>query len=109
MKKVGEMSYNELLQDVQQQFLKHRENTSIKLQKLEEVLELIVHRFHLVNKLKSQSKEEEFENPFGGKSSKTVKRTVSDKTDGTETLYYLKLNFPKLKEGIGVTEWLQEC
>lgn len=56
----GDRSFNEQVQEVQQQFSKHKEHISIKLQKLEEVLELVVQQFHLVSKLKSQNKEVEF-------------------------------------------------
>lgn len=46
---------------------------------------------------------------MGWKSSKALKCSVSDKKDGTEKLHRLKLSFPKFKEGIWVTKWVQDC
>lgn len=63
--KEGDKAYNEMLLGVQQQFLSHREKTSMKLQKIEEVLDLVVQQFQLFSKKKVQGQEEDFVNPFG--------------------------------------------
>lgn len=45
------MTCNELLQEVQQQFLAHREKTSIKHQKVEEIVELAAQKLSLLTSI----------------------------------------------------------
>lgn len=103
-------SYNELLQSVQQQFLIHREKTGLKLQKMEEMMELVVQQFHLISmKREKQSQEQEFVNPFGQKSNTSQGKFDGDRTGRKEILHHLKLSFPKFTTNSGVKEWIEDC
>lgn len=67
MKDIEGKSYNSLMQEVQQQFLVHRENTSEKIQQIEDLLEKAVQTFSVLQQRRRSRQEDAFLNPFGVK------------------------------------------
>lgn len=102
--------YNELLQSIQQQFLINRKNTGLKLQKMKEMVELVVQQFHLICiQRRRQSQEKKIVNFFGRKAYIPRGKLETDVTGRKETLHHLKLSFPKFTETSGVKEWIEDC
>lgn len=107
--KEEEKSYNELMQEVQQQFLLHRESTSLKLQKIEQLMEIAVQKLCLIRNMQTRVKDEKFVNPFGRKSFEKCKFSKSYREIPAENLNHLKLSFPRFIEGVQAIDWLQDC
>lgn len=109
MKQLTEKAYNELMLKVQHQFFEIREDTSMKLQKIEELLELAVEKFKVLSENQLGASEEVFVNPFGCKTSPTKHDPQSREEANKEKLPHLKLNFLKFKEGCDAYDWLEDC
>lgn len=109
LKEVSVKSYNELMQEVQQQFLAHREETSQKFEMIEELMELAVQKFGMLRIKQVQKQEELFVNPFRKQIQNITIANFLRRKCSSNTLHHLKINFPKFTEESGVSEWLEDC
>lgn len=101
-KEEEEKKYNERLQEVQQQFLAHRERTTAKLNMLEELVALAVQKMDPLPK----RRHEEFVYPFG----RVDNRDRAPKKEAPQdSLRHLKLNFPRYEIGREVVDSIQDC
>lgn len=100
MDKEEDLCYNDLMQTVQQKFLKHREDTSDKFHRIEAMIEVAMEKMSLISRNKQLLRGEEFVNPFGSKGG--LKEKEKQKVQIPKgTLPHLKLSFPKFEEGTG--------
>ncbi|WOH00407.1 hypothetical protein DCAR_0519766 [Daucus carota subsp. sativus] len=102
-------SYNDLMHELQQQFLLHREKTSQKLQKIEQLMKEAVQKLYLFRIMQTKVKKEKFVNPFGRMNSEKYRTSRVDVEIPKENLNHLKLSFPKFVEGSQAVEWLEDC
>lgn len=93
--------FNELLQEVQQQFLCYREESSNIFQ---ELIGLAAQKMEILKKRKVQRKMAvKCLNPFA----KTM--TICNQEEVPKSLHHLRLSIPKFIEGSGVAKWIHEC
>lgn len=98
----GDKEFNELMQEVQQQFSWYQEKSSRRFQELEKLVELAAQQMEVLTVKRAQRKaKDKFINPF-------AKEQFGD-IGKTEPLQFLKFKFPKYDEESGVTVWLQDC
>lgn len=97
-------AYNALMHEVQHKFLWHREHTSARLQKIEDMLELAVHKLSLIRQVRQESAEEGFINTFGCQKMEKQHSECKSAADNHESLLHPNLRFPKFKEGSVVLE-----
>lgn len=96
----SDKQYNKLLQEVQQQFLSHRERTNTRLGMIEELTSLAVQKLNT----QTQGLNEEFVNPFGLEAEDVPRRTYHQ-----DSLKHLKLSYPRYEKDKIVEDWIQDC
>lgn len=91
--------FNELFQEVQQQFWWYKEKSNERLQKLEDLLTLAAQQVEIIQR--KRAKKVKFENSFADRNI-PARQTL-------DLLPHLKLQLPKFKEGTEVGDWLHDC
>lgn len=92
-----DIAFNELMQEVHQQFLCYKEKSSKRFEKLEELVDLAAQKMSILKEMKAKSREEGFVNPFVWKTEEHGNLRPSGRTTH-QSLQKFKLNVPEFED-----------
>lgn len=103
MEEEMETSYDDLLQEVQQQFLSYKEKADKRFMELENLIGKAAQTMEILKKKVQRRRLTRSNNPIA----KVLHIETSE--DTKRPLTHLKLSFPKFNGSYGVSEWIQDC
>lgn len=102
------IAFNDLMHDMHQQLLLYKEKTSRKFKKLEDLIEVAEHKLSLLMSIQAEQRKEGVVNPFNQKANVRQDNNMPQTRVTSESVQYLDLRLPKVEEGAGVLQLIQD-